>query len=185
MESPKRVRGFTLIELFVTIAVLAILVTLAVPAFNLAEQRRVVGAAEGALDQIQTARGEAIKQGRDVHFVVREDGDGSWCHGISTNPGCNCFITDADDPAACTMTLAGDDAPVLRTATSDDARNIGMTGAQSLTFSHVRGTVAGGPEDLTFTSSPNGFEMQVRINAIGRPSACGTNRPMGAYDQCP
>ena len=183
MAAPKKTFGFTLIELMITIAVLVILVTLAAPAFNLAEQRRVIGAAESALDQIQTARSEAIKQGRDIHFVSQIDGN-TWCHGISNTPACDCTVDDKTAANACTIVMAGGEAPVLRTTSSDDFRNITMTGAQSITFNHVRGTVEGNRSDLVITSSPNNFEMRVQINPIGRPSVCGTNRSMGAYSQC-
>ncbi|GEM_PF-1198688 len=183
MAAPQKPFGFTLIELMITIAVLVILVTLAAPAFNLAEQRRVIGAAESALDQIQTARSEAIKQGREIHFVSQVDGN-TWCHGISSTPACDCTVDDETEANACTIVMAGDEAPVLRTTSSDDFRNVTMTGEQEITFNHVRGTVGDGRSDLVFTSSPNSFEMQVQINLIGRPRACGTNRAMGAYSEC-
>ncbi|WP_019593443.1 GspH/FimT family pseudopilin [Thioalkalivibrio sp. ALM2T] len=182
MAAPLKPFGFTLIELMITIAVLVILVTLAAPAFNLAEQRRVIGAAESALDQIQTARSEAIKQGRDIWFVSQTDDD-EWCLGISQTPGCNCF-EPAGAGDACEITMAGQEDPTLRTTTSSNYRNITMAGDQELRFDHVRSTASGTRNTLEFTSSPNNFLMEVRINPIGRPSACGTSRAMGAYPAC-
>lgn len=187
MAAPQKPFGFTLIELMITIAVLVVLVTLAAPAFNLAEQRRVIGAAESALDQIQVARTEAIKQGRDIYFVSEVETDGSWCHGLSQDEGCSCLPNTTQ---TCEITLAGGEAPQPRTTASSDFRNVTMSGEQELRFSHVRGTVQRvddnvPPEPLIFTSSPNEFGMQVRINLIGRPRACGTNRAMGAYSKCP
>lgn len=182
MAATPRQYGFTLIEVMITIAVLVILITLAVPAFNLAEQRRVIGAAESALDQIQTARSEAIKQGRDIWFVSQTDGD-EWCHGISQTAGCDCFeAAGAGD--ACEITMAGQEDPVLRTTVSTDYRNITMSGDQELRFDHVRSMVSGARETIAFTSSPSSLQMEVQINPIGRPSACGTNRAMGAYPAC-
>ena len=171
----------------ITIAVLVILVTLAAPAFNLAEQRRVIGAAESALNQIQMARGEAIKQGRDIYFVSQVDGN-DWCLGISDRPNCDC--TSAETQAdACKIKLSEDggtdnDGRFPRTTQSTDFRNVTMTGAQEIEFNHVRGTLADvdARSDLVFAS--DNFQMEVRINPIGRPSACGTNRAMGAYSQC-
>ncbi|ADC70734.1 putative type IV pilin [Thioalkalivibrio sp. K90mix] len=182
MSQLSRQFGITLIELMITISVLVILITLAVPAFNLAEQRRLVGAAESALDQIQTARSEAIKQGRDIWFVSQTDGD-DWCHGISQTAGCDCF-EPAGAGDACEITIAGEEDPILRTTVSSDYRNINMTGDQELRFDHVRSMVSGSRETIAFTSSPNSFQMEVQINPIGRPSACGTNRTMGAYPAC-
>ncbi|WP_372922084.1 GspH/FimT family pseudopilin [Roseovarius sp.] len=184
MAAPQKPFGFTLIELMITIAVLVILVTLAAPAFNLAEQRRLVGAAESALDQVQTARTEAIKQGRDIYFVSEGDG-ANWCHGISDTSGCSCTQTDPDEADACAIVIADDGERVLRAATHNSFRNISMDGSQEIRISHVRGTVvAGTPTRLEFESAPSGFEMHLELNAIGRPRLCGQGRSFGGYAQC-
>jgi len=186
MVAPPKTSGFTLIELLITIAVLVILITLAAPAFNLAEQRRVIGAAESALNQLQVARTEAIKQGRDIYFAS-DTSDGAWCHGISDTQGCDCFETDENDASACTIQLDGSGTDVLHATQSDEFRDIDLispTGTQEIRFEPVRGTVVGNFADMTFESSPNSFEMQVQVNAIGRPSACGSGRAMGAYSEC-
>ena len=187
MAAPQKPFGFTLIELMITIAVLVILVTLAAPAFNLAEQRRVIGAAESALDPIQTARSEAIKQGRNIYFVSPEEGN-DWCLGISDRPNCNCMSaeTEAD---ACKIKLSedggtDDDGRFLRTTQSTDFRNVRMTEAiQEIEFNHVRGTLADlDARRLVFAS--DNYSMEVQINPIGRTRACGTDRAMGAYSEC-
>ncbi|WP_018175175.1 GspH/FimT family pseudopilin [Thioalkalivibrio sp. ALJ9] len=178
MAAPQKPFGFTLIELMITIAVLVILVTLAAPAFNLAEQRRVIGAAESALDQIQMARTEAIKQGQNIYFVSQSAGN-TWCHAISDTAGCDCTVADS-----CTVVLADGENPVEFTRTHDGFRGVTMAGNQEIEFDHVRGALVNPDNraDLAFAS--DSFNMEVRINPIGRPRACGTNRAMGAYSQC-
>lgn len=59
--SAKRVQGFTLIELMVAVAILAILATLAVPSFNtFIANAQVRNAAEEIQNGLQQARGNAV-----------------------------------------------------------------------------------------------------------------------------
>lgn len=63
----RAVRGFTAIELMVTVAVLAVLMALAAPSFNpILERWRVRQAVEGLQSALYFARSEAIKRGGNV-----------------------------------------------------------------------------------------------------------------------
>lgn len=72
--------GFTLVELMVTVAVLAILVALAAPSFaNIIERNRLTGAANEAVAALQVARMEAIRRGSNT--VLCPSTDGASCAG--------------------------------------------------------------------------------------------------------
>lgn len=70
--------GFTLIELAVTVAVLAILLAIAAPSFEtMTNQNRLVSASHQVVATLQTARMEAIRQNRRV--MICDSRDGSQC----------------------------------------------------------------------------------------------------------
>jgi len=74
------VAGFTLVELLVAIAVLAILLALAAPNFNDATlSARLNGFANSLVASAQVARSEAIKRNSDITLCA--SADGSTCAG--------------------------------------------------------------------------------------------------------
>lgn len=96
--------GFTLIELVVTVSVLAILLVVAVPSFNELRQRRAL---MGASDQIVSfwneARFEALKRNELIKVAIVDNGSGGYCIGAATtddpadDTACDCFSsTDCD-----------------------------------------------------------------------------------------
>lgn len=67
-------RGFTLIELMVTIAVLAIAIAIAVPSFtSVIQSNRTTSLNQEMLGAIQLARSEAVKRRKDVIICRTEN----------------------------------------------------------------------------------------------------------------
>src|SRR5580693_8818391 len=70
-----RAHGFTLVEVVITMAVAAILLSIAVPSFRyVTNSNRIAGELNGLLGDLQFARAEAIKEGRTVTVCVSVDG---------------------------------------------------------------------------------------------------------------
>ena len=69
--SDDRANGFTLLELMVTIAVLAIISTIAIPSFqSMIDSRRVNGVALEIVGDLRLARTEAMRRGQEVTFNI-------------------------------------------------------------------------------------------------------------------
>lgn len=78
-ESKAKTAGFTLVELMVTLAVMAVLVTLAAPSYNsFIRNQRVKTAAFDLMSSINFARSEAIKRNGDVGINATGDWTSGW-----------------------------------------------------------------------------------------------------------
>lgn len=78
----KKASGFSLIELMVTIAIIAVLLAIADPSYQyITNSNRIAAEVNGLLGDLQYARAEAIKEGLNV--VVCASSDNSSCAGTS------------------------------------------------------------------------------------------------------
>ncbi|WP_026287658.1 GspH/FimT family pseudopilin [Thioalkalivibrio sp. ALJ24] len=90
-----RTSGFTLVELMVTIAVLAIVLTLAVPGFQaLVQNNRATTLANELTTAINLARSEAVRRGEVV--TVCADSSDNWEEGWRVELGSGCNATGDD-----------------------------------------------------------------------------------------
>lgn len=78
MKRVEKCGAFTIIELVVTVAIVAILATIAVPAYTtIMTSNRMAGAINDFVGSLHVARSEAIKRGLNV--VVCKSADGQLC----------------------------------------------------------------------------------------------------------
>lgn len=102
---PSAVRGFTLVELMVALAMLAVLMAVAAPDFREAAARaRITGAANELLAAVQLARTEAVRQNQRVVLCKSADGSacstatGAWAGWIVFEDKDNDGVRDTDEP---------------------------------------------------------------------------------------
>jgi len=80
--------GFTLVELMITLAIAAILLTVGIPSFqNVLQNNRLATQANSLVGALNLARSEAIKRGADISITAASGGfQNGWC--VHLGDGC-------------------------------------------------------------------------------------------------
>lgn len=126
-------RGLTLIELMITLAVLAVIVGIAVPSFNnMVQNNRSLSLGEDLASALNFARSEAIKRGARVTLCGSTDGIA--CNGTWTNNWIAVVDTATTDNAA--APVVANAAAVLRfwDAPKNNATLTGTQGGANTSF---------------------------------------------------
>jgi len=165
--------GFTLVELIITIAVMAILAGIAAPSFVQSfDNRRLSGAAEAVKNAMHVARSQAFQQSTAICLTINEESESQW---IAVEAG-DC------DSGACAQ---GDDNCLMQVRSSDFPKVTTKAGFGVAVFDPVRGTVqsfldantALGTVQLT---SARGSRLDVELNLMGRARICVPDGGQGA-----
>ena len=177
-------KGFTLIELMVVIAVVAVLLTIAAPSYQkLIERNRLKEASQAFKSDLQFARMEAIKRSRNVLLELSLDlGTGAWCYGVRTLP------PEVDDITHANATCDCEEGDTTAEHYCDIKRVDGATypvasvaaGGKTV-FDFRRGTTWASP---SFELTTRHYAAQVRVNDAGRVDVCDPDpMPVDADDE--
>jgi len=162
---PHDVRGVTLLELIVGLAILAVLGTLALPSMHGRMAReRLNGAAEALAADLADARFEAARRGAPLHIDLALGDD--WCWSVAAAPGCACGVAQSCQLKA----VRALDHPGVRLVSGRSA----MLDAQGF---------ADGPLGATFDSAMN-ESLRVDMRALGRARVCSLHGPSKRYAPC-
>lgn len=189
MHSPANpMRGVTLIELMVTLAVLAILMVAAIPTFSDFRQRSVI---RGAADQVASfwgdARFEALRRNSLVKVGAVRTTAGAFCLGAATttttndDSACDCFSPVSATAGKCNISVYPQDQSQWRGARMVDNPQLGDTDTD------LQGVAVIDPKRGNITESadagnillraPAGldFRLNVNIDRNGRAVICEPN----------
>ncbi|GAB4181397.1 MAG: hypothetical protein OHK0026_13540 [Rhodocyclaceae bacterium] len=168
---PRRGRGFTLAELVIALAILAIIATLALPSFQtMIENQRLRAAAESVLNGLQLARAEAIRRNTRVRLVMN-----------GATPG---WTVELDDGTDIQVRPAGETGSGLTVALTPD-------GATTATFNAFGRLVGNADASASITQidlsiAGNARPLRVQLNAAGLIRMCenSTYLPEGDPRRC-
>ena len=155
----QKIAGFTLIELMMTLTVLAVIVSLSKPSLCVPSKCCCVSAtSETIYSAIKQARSEAIKQNKQVNFHLDTVNN---CIGIDDNLADVCDCTVADPPVD-TCTVNGQ----LRTQDRAEYSDITIpTGDITLAFD--ASGKPGAAATITVDSASIASDYDININPIG------------------
>ena len=193
--SKQNMRGVTLIELMVTLAILAIILMMAIPSFNEFRQR---SALRGASDQVESfwtdTRYEALKRNQMVKVSMSVSGD-NYCFGANTT-------ISATDSTKCNCFTAGSCNVARYPASQSEWKSVRFFGDSNTTIGNSTGVIIIDPKRAGLAStnqigfwtlaSPAGgvdYRLNINVDRFGRvvvcePSNAGNKMPQFTKRRC-
>ena len=163
--------GFTIIELLVAMAVAAVLLGLALPAFDtFIEQRNMAARVNSFVSAVNLARSEAINRGGNVSIQAVNAGD----NGNEWGPG---YCVVVGTPGNC----PNDPAVLIRQFDAAGAATMdalgGLNGIATLTFNGRGLLTLGNPGTIEICEAGVANGREVAVNTIGRTATAEMNCP--------
>jgi prepilin-type N-terminal cleavage/methylation domain-containing protein len=198
-------QGFSLVEVMMSVVLIAIGLALALPSYrDMVEKRQVTNGAEQLASFINTAQGVAQRNNRRVTISYTRTGDDQWCLGMAENDTiCNCKTA----PEAC---LIGSQTFVIDNSFAGDKAMMHSLDSEGSAYyiDPERGlflpcNVQGGkceemedfadlsgkddPLDIKIHSQNGDFRLNLLVNNTGRVILCSndSSHAVPGYAACP
>lgn len=163
----RRPRGFTLIEAVITIGVIALLTSIALPSFNdMMARARLRAAAEDLALGLGNARLESLRPGTGALHVSVQAGS-PWCWAVGPGPQPDC---------------RGSAPGSFKVVHGEDYPGVSMTDGASAVFDGSQ-QIAGMTLQATFVSA-QGQTLRVHMTPLGRASICAQDVRIADYPLC-
>ncbi len=154
--------GFTLLEMLITVAILAVVLAMATPHVRaFLEIQRLKNGVETIAGDLQYARTESIKRNLPIAVTFATNGTSTWSY--------------TSTPALWTSKSSADFSGVQMTSVT--------FAGQSVTFNPVRGTANVG--QIHLSTSDGTTQLAIQIGILGQVATCSlTSVPVGGYPPC-
>lgn len=173
-HSKRKSLGFSLIELMVSVVIMAILMTLAVPGFQTwLQNSQIRNAAESIQNGLQRARAEAVGRNTDVTFVL--GAGSSWVIGVVSSGEVveSRSASEGSRNVTVAVTPAGS-----ATVTFNNLGSVRVTNADaSAPFTQV-------DLDSPVLAAADSQELRVTLGFGGNVRMCDPNAPAGSPQAC-
>ena len=180
---PTQHKGFTLIELMVTIAIAAILLTIGVPSLtSFFDRQKVITAAEQVYSHLQQTKVEAISRSDDVAFVHNATTTQSTTFDyVITTEQSSCSLASDN----CYLNINGVEVLTEYTNAAFSDVKISVTSNSNVVFDGTRGGLETPNIGFSFDfESPIGLKLRCSINQIGRIKLCSPDSSVSGYGGC-
>ena len=183
-------KGFTVIELMIVVAVVAIITSIALPSYRtIIEKRQVTNGAEKLGAFLSAVQMESVKRSENITVSYDRTDAETWCIGIvSGTADCDCTDTD---PATADCKI--DDQ--VRIINDSDMMYAGIMSSmdgggdnRAFTYDPARGLMVDHTDamELELVSDNNAYALNVQVTATGRVKTCSddASNKVPGYEVC-
>ena len=161
-------RGLTLIELMVALAIVALLMTLAVPSFgSVLARHRLKAAAEQLAADLAEARLLAAQRGHALHLNLH--GGAPWCWAVTTTSGCDCRVAQSCQ---------------LKTVRAADHPGVTLLDGRELRIDAPGLGTLRAADGHALLQGREGAALRVALTPLGRAKVCAPGAAVAGYTAC-
>jgi type IV fimbrial biogenesis protein FimT len=167
LKAKHKSQGITLIELLVTLAVMAIISGIGLPSYNaIVNEIKLAGLTQQLVEALRVTKQLAITRDKTQYLSINLVKP-TRCWGISSQPVCNCSTS-----TSCALE---------NYQISTDYSTITLnTNRDTLSFSPLSGSTNG----ASYTLSAGAGSVKVKVSTLGRISACNETGDSTLYADC-
>jgi type IV fimbrial biogenesis protein FimT len=170
--------GFTLVELLITIALIAVVLALAAPSFtSTLANKRMEGVAGEFVTDLQYTRSEAVQRNANVRLSTGSAGS---CYTIYVWTGAGSCTCTGTPGSACTG------GPTELKTVQFGSSGAAVTPSVTFEFEPVRGALQGGvDQSATVSSSSGAWQLRADVlGVVGRVLTCSPSGSLKGYVSC-